>query len=229
MYPYIAPENFDNSRISSITNDQLIIKISDLLKQKEISKYITSKEKLLSLIKSHCEFFKISDDNENLEYNIPDNMTVFNILNIPLNMTKKDVIDNIELINLQFNRLYKRGFYWVLSTTEKETVICMQNSLRDLYFEESKVKYDLVNKNQILKNMKEIVEKNLYQKDTKNLGIGGNNYKKKNTFTLFYTLGNEVVNNKNADFASFYAKNEKSALATIKTFYKQLDKSEANP
>ena len=183
MYPYIAPENFDNSRISSITNDQLIIKISDLLKQKEISKYITSKEKLLSLIKSHCEFFKISDDNENLEYNIPDNMTVFNILNIPLNMTKKDVIDNIELINLQFNRLYKRGFYWVLSTTEKETVICMQNSLRDLYFEESKVKYDLVNKNQILKNMKEIVEKNLYQKDTKNLGIGGNNFKKKNTFT----------------------------------------------
>ena len=182
MYPYIAPENFDNSRISSITNDQLIIKISDLLKQKEISKYITSKEKLLSLIKSHCEFFKISDDNENLEYNVPDNMTVFNILNIPLNMTKKDVIDNIELINLQFNRLYKRGFYWVLSTTEKETVICMQNSLRDLYFEESKVKYDLVNKNQILKNMKEIVEKNLYQKDTKNLGIGGNNFKKKNTF-----------------------------------------------
>ena len=92
MYPYIAPENFDNSRISSITNDQLIIKISDLLKQKEISKYITSKEKLLSLIKSHCEFFKISDDNENLEYNVPDNMTVFNILNIPLNMTKKEYI-----------------------------------------------------------------------------------------------------------------------------------------
>ena len=66
-------------------------------------------------------------------------------------MNKNDVIKNIELINLQFNRLYKRGFYWVLSTVDKETVICMQNSLRDLYFEETKVKYDLINKNQISK------------------------------------------------------------------------------
>ena len=144
MYPYIAPENFDNSRISSITNEQLIIKISDLLKQKEVSKYISSKDKLLSLIKTYCEFFKISEDKEILEYILPDNMTVFSILNIPLNMTKTDVIKNIELINLQFNRLYKRGFYWVLCTLEKETVICMQNSLRDLFFEESKVKYDLI-------------------------------------------------------------------------------------
>ena len=181
MYPYIAPENFDNSRISSITNDQLIIKISDLLNQKEISKYITSKEKLLSLIKTHCEFFKISLDQESVEYILPDNMMVFNILNIPLNMNKNDVMKNIELVNLQFNRLYKRGFYWVLSTVDKETVICMQNSLRDLFFEESKVKYDLINRNQILRNMKEIVEKNLYQKDTKNLGISGN-VKNKNNF-----------------------------------------------
>ena len=181
MYPYIAPENFDNSRISSITNDQLIIKISDLLNQKEISKYITSKEKLLSLIKTHCEFFKISLDQESVEYILPDNMMVFNILNIPLNMNKNDVMKNIELVNLQFNRLYKRGFYWVLSTVDKETVICMQNSLRDLFFEESKVKYDLINRNQILRNMKEIVEKNLYQKDTKNLGISGN-VKSKNNF-----------------------------------------------
>ena len=182
MYPYIAPENFDNSRISSITNDQLIIKLSDLLNQKEISKYITSKDKLISIIKTYCEFFKISEDQKTIEYVLPDNMVVFNILNIPLNMTKADVIKNIELINLQFNRLYKRGFYWVLSTVEKETVICMQNSLRDLDFEESKVKYDLINKNQILRNMKEQIEKNLYQKDTKNLGISGNT-KNKNNFT----------------------------------------------
>ena len=181
MYPYIAPENFDNSRISSITNDQLIIKLSDLLKQKEILKYITSKESLISIIKKYCEFFKISDDQESIEYILPDGMTVFNILNIPLNMNKEEVIKNIELINLQYNRLYKRGFYWVLCTTEKETVICLQNSLRDLYFEESKVKYDLNNKNQILRNMKEQIEKNLYQKDTKNLGITGNN-KNKNNF-----------------------------------------------
>ena len=150
------------------------IKIDDLLKQKEITKYVTDKEKLISLIKSSCEFLKVSEDV--LEYNLPENMTVFSILNIPLKMTKEEVIKTIELINLQYNRLYKRGFYWVLSTVEKETVICMQNSLRDLNFDESKVKYDLNNRSQILKTMKEQAEKNLYQKEAKNLGVPkGNN------------------------------------------------------
>ena len=129
------------------------IKIDDLLKQKEITKYVTDKEKLLSLIKSNCEFLKVSEGV--LEYNLPENMTVFSILNIPLKMTKEEVIKTIELINLQYNRLYKRGFYWVLSTVDKETVICMQNSLRDLNFDESKVKYDLSNRSQILKTMKD--------------------------------------------------------------------------
>ena len=157
------------------------IKIDDLLKQKEITKYITNKEKLLSLIKSKCEFLKVSEGV--LEYNLPENMTVFSILNIPLKMTKDEVIKTIELINLQYNRLYKRGFYWVLSTVDKETVICMQNSLRDLNFDESKVKYDLNNRNQILKTMKEQAEKNLYQKEAKNLGVPkGNNKNNNNNF-----------------------------------------------
>lgn len=64
MYPYIAPENFENSKISSITNDQLSIKISDLLEQKEITKYITTKEKLLEILGKYCEFFQISEDKE---------------------------------------------------------------------------------------------------------------------------------------------------------------------
>ena len=120
---------------------------------------------------------KISEDKTSVEYTIPDNMTVFNILNIPLKMSKDEVKKTIELINLQYNRLYKRGFYWVLSTVEKETVICIQNSLRDLSFEDSKVKYDLSNRSQIFRAMKEQIEKSSYQKEAKNLGIsnsGGN-------------------------------------------------------
>ena len=37
------------------------------------------------------------------------------------------------------------------------------------------------------------------------------------------------LNNKNADFSSFYAKNEKAAASTIKTFYKSLNKAESAP
>ena len=91
MYPYIAPENFENSKITTITNDQLFIKLSDLLEQKEISKYIDSKEKLISIIEKYCEFFQISEDKEKVQYVLPEGMTVFSILNIPPKLSKEEV------------------------------------------------------------------------------------------------------------------------------------------
>ena len=168
MYPYIAPENFENSKISSITNEQLSIKISDLLEQKEINKYFQSKEQLIPILEKFCEFFEFSEDKENIKYNLPEGMTVFSILNIPYKLNKEEVKNHIELINLQYNRLYRKGFYWFLSTIDKETVICVQNSLRELIFDEIRIKYIHINKNQILKNMK---DKMSYQKDVKYLGI----------------------------------------------------------
>ena len=105
-------------------------------------------------------------------------MTVFSILNIPPKYNKEEVKNDIELINLQYNRLYKNGFYWILSTTDKETIICVQNSLRELIFDEVRIKFIHHNKNQILKNMKDKLDKNSYQKDTKYLGIDNNGYGK---------------------------------------------------
>ena len=96
-------------------------------------------------------------------------------------MGKDEVFNNLELINLQYNRLYKRGFYWVLCTTDKETVICVQNSLRTLAFDDMKTKYDLQNKNQIWRLIKDQIDKISYQKESKNLGVGNkNNYNNKN-------------------------------------------------
>jgi len=174
LYPYIAPENFENSKISSISNDQLSLKVSDLLQQKEITKYIQSKEELIQIFEKYCEFFKFSEDKEKIQYILPEGMTVFSILNIPPKLNKEEVKNHIELINLQYNRLYKKGFYWILSTIDKETVICVQNSLRELIFDEVRIKYIHNNKNQILKSMKDKLDKNSYQKDAKYLGI--NNY-----------------------------------------------------
>ena len=174
MYPYIAPENFENSKITTITNEQLSIKLSDLLEQKEISKYIKTKDELISIIQKYCEFFQLSDDKEKIQYILPEGMTVFSILNIPQHLNKGEVKHHLELINLQYNRLYKKGFYWYLSTIDKETVICVQNSLRELIFDELRIKYIHNNKNQILKNMKDKMDKNSYQKDAKYLGINYN-------------------------------------------------------
>ncbi len=95
-------------------------------------------------------------------------------------MNKDEVKTHIELINLQYSRLYKKGFYWILSTTDKETAICVQNSLRELIFDEVRIKYIHSNKNQILKMMKDKVDKNTYQKEAKYLGINNNGYSKNN-------------------------------------------------
>ena len=174
IYPYIAPENIDNSKITSIISEQYSIKIDELLSQKEIAKYITEKQHLISILKKFCEFFKFSEDDGIITYDLPQNMSVFAILNIPPKMKKEEVQKNLELINLQYNRLYKRGFYWVISTIDKETVICVQNSLRILTFDDMKPKYDLKNRNQIWKLIKDQIDKISYQKEAKNLGVGKN-------------------------------------------------------
>ena len=184
LYSYVAPENFETSKISLITNEQLSIKLKDLLSQPEISKYplLNTEENLLKIIDKYCEFFTLSTDKTEIQYVIPDNSTIFSILNIPQKLTKDEVKHHLELINLQYNRLYKKGFYWFLSTTDKETVICVQNSLRELRFDEIKVKYFHSTKNQIVKNMKEKVDKAAYQKDVKYLGYNANNNKGKNFY-----------------------------------------------
>ena len=140
--------------------------------QTEISKYalLNSEKNVVEILSKFCEFFTYSSEKKEFQYIIPDNSTVFSILNIPQKLTKDEVKHHLELINLQYNRLYKKGFYWFLATTDKETVICVQNSLRELRFDEIKVKYFHNTKNQILKNMKEKVDKNSYQKDVKHLG-----------------------------------------------------------
>ena len=134
------------------------------------------------MTQKYFEFFNISEDKEKVQYILPEGMTVFSILNIPPKLNKEEVKNHIELINLQYNRLYKKGFYWILSTIDKETVICVQNSLRELIFDEVRVKYIHNNKNQILKIMKDKMDKNSYQKDAKYLGINNNGGYSKNSY-----------------------------------------------
>ena len=148
----------------------MTLKIKDLLELKEILKYIQTKEALISLL-NKCDFLKISNDSETITYDLPEGLTVFSILNIPSKLNKTEVEKQIELDNLQFSRLYKKGFYWILATNDKETVICSQNSLRELRFDDIKVKYDMKNRNQLLKIIKDQIDKFNYQKDAKNLGI----------------------------------------------------------
>ena len=170
MYSIISPEALENSKIVNLLNEQLSLKIKDLLELKEISKYIKTKEELIPLL-NKCDFLKISNDSETITYDLPEGLTVFSILNIPSKLNKTEVEKQIELDNLQFSRLYKKGFSWILATNDKETVFGSQNSLREIRFDDIKVKYDMKNKNQLLKIIKDQIDRFNYQKDAKNLGI----------------------------------------------------------
>ena len=158
MYSIISPEALENSKIVNLLNEQLSLKIKDLLELKEISKNIKTKEELIPLL-NKCDFLKISNDSETITYDLPEGLTVFSILNIPSKLNKTEVEKQIELDNLQFSRLYKKGFYWILATNDKETIICSQNSLRELRFDDIKVKYDMKNKNQLLKIIKDQIDR----------------------------------------------------------------------
>ncbi len=160
------------------------IKLKDLLSQPEISNnpLINSEEKLINVFSKFCEFFTFNSDKTEIQYTLPDNMTVFSISNIPQKLSKEEVKHHLELINLQYNRLYKKGYYWFLSTTDKETVICVQNSLRELRFDEIRVKYFHTTKNQILNNMRDKMDKTAYQKDVKYLGYNINNSNKNKNY-----------------------------------------------
>ena len=175
LYPIISPESFENSNMKNILSENLSFTLDEIFSLKEIQKITPEKEKLSNLL-SQIDFLAQNPTNT-FTYNIPENNHVFSILNIPAKLNKNEVIKTIELINLEYNRLYKNGFYWILSTNDKETIICVQNSLREMIFDDTKVKYDIKNKNQLTKTMRDIIDKKLYKNETKNLGI-----KNKGTF-----------------------------------------------
>ena len=57
--------------------------------------------------------------------------------------------------------------------------------------------------------------------------VGGNYFGFSGGFNnLFYAVSNVAFQNKSTDFASYYAKNEKSAIKTIESFYEALDEVE---
>ena len=130
------------------------IKLKDLLSQPEISNnpLINSEEKLINVFSKFCEFFTFNSDKTEIQYTLPDNMTVFSISNIPQKLSKEEVKHHLELINLQYN------------------------------FDEIRVKYFHSTKNQILNNMRDKMDKNAYQKDVKYLGYNINNSNKNKNY-----------------------------------------------
>ncbi|MCQ2817578.1 MAG: hypothetical protein MJ252_09970 [archaeon] len=155
-------------------------KISDLFSYPEISKIFSTVENLTESL-SKIDFLKLSEDKQTVSYNLDDEIQVFQILSIPIKMTKEEVAKKLELLDLKYSRLYKKSIYWYLSTNDKETQICAKNALRELYIDETKIKYENFSKGQLLKNIRIQIEKNSYKKDAKNLGVHSPNSPNQNS------------------------------------------------
>lgn len=184
----MTPESIENSKALQFLTEQLSYKISDLFSLPDLNKLYPSKETLAEGL-SKLDFFKLSEDKQTIYYNINEDIAIFLILNLPLKMTKSEVATKLEILDLKYSRLYKQSLFWVLATNDKEAQICIKNSLRELYIDSIKIKFDYFNKSQLVKNMKDLIDKNSYKKEAKNLGIGYNSPGKRKNSDSSYGSG----------------------------------------
>lgn len=163
-------------------SDKLTFKISDLLQIKEITKIINTREKIVETL-SKIPFLKIEEDQETVSYIIHDDIIIYKMLNFPWKMTKDDIAKKLEILDLKYERFYKSSIYWILVTNDKETQICVKNILRELYIDDIKIKFENISKTQLIKSLKDIVDKTRYKNESKNLGDSSHKYRKNSNFS----------------------------------------------
>jgi hypothetical protein len=167
----LYPETLENSSVLNILVDSnLNFKINDLLNLKQIS--CKNKSELLELL-TQIPFINISGDKESAIININDNLVVFSFINIPQKLAKSEVLfklgfdsENDESIL----RFYKKSLLWNLVVL-KDKVDLYERNFKKINFSDGNLKYELINKNQMIKNINKQIQILNYQKETQNLQV----------------------------------------------------------
>ena len=175
----------DSSRvIPYLSENNYQFRVSDLLNLKEVGKITQSKDELVDLIES-INYLKLSENQEAASYEIEQNLVVFSLLNVPQKMSKEELLSMLNLDSSQVLRLYKRSLYWILVTTEDYQVV--EKRLKEIQFEDKdtrnnnnsntlqgsqtgiKLKFDSVNRNNLIKNINKQIQNCSYQKEAQDL------------------------------------------------------------
>jgi hypothetical protein len=202
----LYPESLENSKLLSILSDtNLNFKIIDMLNIKEISKLYSNKEELFKDLKS-IEYIKVSDDNETGSININENIVVFSLINLPQKLSKEEVLKNLGIDTELIIRLYKKCLFWIL-VTEKPQSELIEKKLSCVTFGDSKLKYDMITKAQMMKSINKQIQTVSYHKEAHDLKVELSNKKNEKSN---YNSNNYNSNNKDRTNSEAFSWRKKS-------------------
>jgi hypothetical protein len=139
---------------------------------KEISKITQEKEELIHLI-SMIDYLKLSENKETASYVIPDNFSVFSLLNVPQKVKEEELVKMIAIGKESVLRIYKKSLFWlIISVKEAEEI---QNKLKLVQFEDGKLKFDYLNRNGLIRSINKQIQTSNYHKEAHDLKAAGNN------------------------------------------------------
>jgi hypothetical protein len=118
-------------------------------------------------------FFKISEDKESVNITIEDDLVVISFINVPQKLTKLEL-----LLKLGFEsendksivRFYKKSLFWNLAILKDKLEFCEKN-FKQINFGDGNLKYDVMNKSQMIKNINKQIQTLNYHKETQNLKV----------------------------------------------------------
>lgn len=166
----LYPENLENSRaLSSVADSNLNFKVNDLLNLKDISNLYKSKDKLIEKL-SQLPYIKLSEDKESGSFIIDDKIVVFSFINVPQKMNKEEVMSKLNIETSTAVRFYKRSLFWILVTSQ-EYAESYDKKFRGVNFGDGNLKFDMINRIQLLKNINKQIQTLNYHKEAHDLKV----------------------------------------------------------
>ena len=170
----LYPETLDCSKVCSILTDDLTFKLDDLLKLGEIQKITTDKNILISLlneVETHHKVIEKDKNDDNLYHILLfDNFTLYNLINVPNKITKRELLLLLNLNNEDIVRLYKQSLFWILICENPSVNSVLEEKLKNIIFEDDKIlKFETTPSKAVKKNIYKKMQHLTYLKDTNEL------------------------------------------------------------
>lgn len=192
----LRPESLENSKVLSVVVDNnLQFKVNDLLNVKEISNITKDKNRLIEILKKF-DNIKLAEDNESGNFIIDENIVVFSFINVPQKMTREEVAVKLGVDLQSGSRFYKRSLFWILVTTQSEAGD-YEKKFRNVNFGDGNLKYDMINRMQLMKNINKQIQTLSYHKEAHDLKVDSG--KKSENMKSNYGSNNSNNNSNNKD------------------------------
>jgi hypothetical protein len=204
----LYPETLILSKVCSILNEELCFKIDDLWQLKQINSIIPTKEELLNCLTQlqNEKILEVSSEQIYCKILLNENYVLYNLINVPNKINKKQLIDLLKINENNVSRLYKQSLYWILVSEDTYLNNIFEQTLKNIVFEEGKnLKYEITNSSNLRKPILKKIQNLNYMKETNELKASPENVKKE------YVNQNKLSTNSNSEAFSWRKKSDISS------------------